>query len=233
MNDVVLFLVAHSGWILFATSFAEQMGLPLPGAAVVVAGGALAANGNVGLPVVIGWVAAGCAAADTVWFILGSRGKGRVLRWFPHLHAVQVRLDRTTLAKTVLYGTRMLAVANFLPFGSVIALHAGALDVGRFRLLMANTVAATIYAAVYAALGFAFHDQLEQILIFLNRSTAAVVVLVVVLAAGALVRWHRLRRRPRPHADRCVALEQPMGGPSACAEEPLPHPISDNFSDVQ
>ena len=50
----------------------------------------------------------------------------RVFRMFPHLQAVHLKLERATLAKTVLHGTRMLTVAKFLPFGTVIPMHADA-----------------------------------------------------------------------------------------------------------
>ena len=85
-----------------------------------MAAGALSASGKFSLLAAIGWAAAGCVVADAIWFFLGHRGKAHVYRAFPHLHSVQVRLERATLAKTVLHGTRMLTVAKFLPFGTVI-----------------------------------------------------------------------------------------------------------------
>ena len=117
MNQITQFLISHGGLILFAIGFAEQSGLPLPGAPWLMAAGALSASGKFSLFAAIGWAAAGCVVADAIWFFLGHRGKARVFRVFPHLQAVQVRLERATLAKTVLHGTRMLTVAKFLPFG--------------------------------------------------------------------------------------------------------------------
>ena len=123
MNQISQFLILHGGLILFAIAFTEQFGLPLPGAPWLMAAGALSASGKFSLLAAIGWAAAGCVVADAIWFFLGHRGKARVFRVFPHLHSVQVRLERATLAKTVLHGTRMLTVAKFLPFGTVIPMH--------------------------------------------------------------------------------------------------------------
>src|SRR6185503_12645123 len=102
-----------------------------PGAPWLMAAGALSASGKFSLLAAIGWAAAGSFVADAIWFHLGHRGKARVFRVFPHLQAVRVKLERATLARTVLHGTRMLTVAKFLPFGSVIPMHAGAMGVGR------------------------------------------------------------------------------------------------------
>ena len=196
MNAITQFLISHGGVILSAIAFTEQFGLPLPGAPWLMAAGALSASGKLSLLAAIGWAATGCVAADAIWFFLGHRGKARVFRVFPHLHSVQVRLERATLAKTVLYGTRMLTVAKFLPFGTVIPMHAGALEVGRLRFLLVDAFTSVVYAAVYAALGFAFHNQLEQAVAFLRKLGTVSLVLIVVLAGTYFVRWF-LKQHPK------------------------------------
>jgi len=200
MNAITQFLISHGGLILFAIAFAEQFGLPLPGAPWLMAAGALSASGKFSLLAAIGWAAAGCVVADAIWFFLGHRGKARVFRVFPHLRSVQVRLERATLAKTVLHGTRMLTVAKFLPFGTVIPMHAGALEVGRLRFLLVDAFTSVVYAAVYAALGFAFHNQLEQAVVFLHKLTAGSLLLLLLLAGTYLV-YRFLKRRPKRGTD--------------------------------
>ncbi len=199
MNQITQFLIAHGGLILFVITFTEQFGLPLPGAPWLMAVGALSASGKFGLLAAIGWAAAGCIVADAIWFFLGYRGKARVFRVFPHLHSVQVRLERATLAKTVLHGTRMLTVAKFLPFGTVIPMHAGALEVGRLRFLLVDAFTSVVYAAVYVALGFTFHNQLEQVVVFLRKLGVVSLVLILVLAGGYVV--HRFLKHRRPQHD--------------------------------
>jgi membrane protein DedA with SNARE-associated domain len=81
----------------------------------------------------------------------------------------------------------MLTVAKFLPFGTVITIHAGALEVGRLRFLLVDAFTAVVYAAVYAALGYAFHNQLEQAVAFLHKLGTVSLVLIVVLAGGYVV----------------------------------------------
>jgi len=197
VNQITEFLIAHGGLILFAIAFAEQSGLPLPGAPWLIAAGALAASGKFDLIAGISWAALGCVAADAIWFFVGHRGKARVFRMFPHLEAVQVKLQRATLARTVLHGTRMLTMAKFLPFGTVIPVHAGAMEVGRLRFLLVDAFCSVVYSAVYAALGFAFHDQLEQVVAFIQSLSAVSLVLLATLA-GIYVAYRLLKRRRKP-----------------------------------
>lgn len=196
MNEIIAFTVAYGGLILFLAGFAEQTGLPFPGSLVSIAAGALAADGKFDLLAVVGWTALGCITADAILFVLGRRGQMRVVRVFPHLQAVQVRLERATLAKTVLHGLRVLTVAKFVPFGQVAAMHAGALHVSRRRFLLVDGFSSVVYAAVYASLGFAFHNQLEQMVVILQK-LGSVSVLLVGILAGTYVVYRFLKRSPK------------------------------------
>jgi membrane protein DedA with SNARE-associated domain len=205
VNQITQFILSYGGPLLFLVSFAEQSGLPFPGAPFLVAAGALAASGKFDLIAGIGWAAAGCVAADAIWLLLGHRGKARVFRMFPHLQAARVKLDRATLAKTVLHGTRMLTAAKFLPWGTVIPMHAGALEVGRLRFLLVDALSAVVFATVYAALGFAFHKQLEQVVAILQDLGAVSLLLTAVLVAGYVIRWflkHDPKRKARPDPEK-------------------------------
>jgi len=205
MNQITQFLISYGGLFLFAAGFMEQSGLPFPGGLCILAAGALAASGKYSLIAAVCWGAAGCVAADAIWFHLGHRGKSGVFRVFPHLHGVQSTLREATLTGSVLHGARMLTVAKFLPFGTVIPLHAGAMEVGSLRFLLVNAFASVVYAAVYAALGFAFHKQLEQVVAFLRKLGTVSLLLIVVLAGGYVVHWflkHHAKRDARPDPEK-------------------------------
>ena len=89
MSQITQFLISYGGLFLFAAGFMEQSGLPFPGGLCILAAGALAASGKYSLIAAVCWGAAGCMAADAIWFHLGHRGKSGVFRVFPHLHGVQ------------------------------------------------------------------------------------------------------------------------------------------------
>lgn len=205
MSRITQFLISYGGLLLFVIGFAEQNGLPLPGAPWLLAAGALSASGKFSLFAAIGWTAAGSIVADAIWFFLGHRGRARVFRVFPHLKSVQVRLARATLAKAILHGVRMLTLAKFLPVGnSVVAMHAGALEVSRLRFLLADAFASVVYASVYASLGYAFHNQLEQVVAVLQKLGTVSLVLIAVLAVAYVVHWfvkHHRKKEPPTHPE--------------------------------
>ena len=78
MNQITQLILSYGGLFLFVAGFVEQSGLPFPGALWLLAAGALAAEGKFSLIAAICWAAAGCLAADSIWFHLGRRGKSRV-----------------------------------------------------------------------------------------------------------------------------------------------------------
>jgi membrane protein DedA with SNARE-associated domain len=92
-------------------------------------------------------------------------------------------------------------MAKFLPFGMVIPMHAGALEVGRLRFLLVDAFCSVVYAAVYAALGFAFHNQLEQAVAVLQKLGTVSLVLIVVLAGGYVVYSFSRHRRGQHHSE--------------------------------
>ena len=55
MNEIIHIVIAYGGPLLFVAGFAEQSGLPFPGALFLLAAGALAANGMFDLIAGIGW----------------------------------------------------------------------------------------------------------------------------------------------------------------------------------
>jgi membrane protein DedA with SNARE-associated domain len=207
MNQITQFLISYGGLFLFVAGFAEQSGLPFPGGLCLVAAGALAASGKCSLIAMLCWAAAGCVTADAIWFFLGHRTKARVFRFFPHLQAVQVKLERATLAKTVLHGMRMLTMAKFVPLGNVIPMHAGAMEVGRLRFLVVDAFTSVVYAAVYAALGFAFHNQLVQVVAFLQK-LGTVSLLLIVVVVGAYVVHRFVKHHPEEESPASSRDEQ-------------------------
>lgn len=209
-----MFVAAYGGLILFAIAFAEQSGLPFPGAPFLVGAGALAARGQFSVLSAVGWTSFGCVAADLIWFYLGERGKLRILRVFPHLFSVQSRLYRATLSGSILHGVRMLVAAKFLPLGNMIPLHAGAMEVGMVRFLLVDGLSAVFYSALYVGLGFAFHDQLEQVLLTLQK-LGGISLILVLGAAGLFL----IIRSSRASGSR-LGTPQPAGGSPLTGESP-------------
>jgi membrane protein DedA with SNARE-associated domain len=200
VSQISQFLVLYGGLILFITVFAGESGLPLPSEPLLLAAGALAAGGRLSLFAAICWAAAGSFAADVIWFYVGQHGKNRIFQVFPHLHIVRQRLAKATQARSILHGMRMLTAAKFLPFGTVIPLHAGALEVGSLRFLLVDGACSVAYASVYILLGFFFHNHLERLTAIVQRLGMAGLLLILLLV-GIYVACEFIRRnRVRPNS---------------------------------
>jgi membrane protein DedA with SNARE-associated domain len=186
MTQISQFLISHGGLFLFVMALAEESGLPLPAAPWLLAAGALAAGGKLSFLASTWWAALGSLAGDMIWFYLGQRGKRRIFRLFPHLESVKRTIPRRLHVKLVLRGVRILTAAKFIPFGTVVSLRAGALEVGSLRFLLIDALSSVLYVGVYIALGFTFHSQLEQVVAFVGKlGVVALVLLVIAFATYA------------------------------------------------
>src|SRR6267378_5254901 len=184
MSQITQLLISHGGLFLFLTVLVDQSGLPFPAVPWLLAAGALAAGGKLSLFAVICWAALGSLAADMIWYYLGQRGKRRIFRVFPDLEFRKRTLPRKLHTRLILRGVRVLTTAKFLPFGTVVPLRAGALEVGSLRFLLIDAFSSVVYAAVYVVSGFIFHSQLEQAVAFVRK--LGVVVLPLLVAAVAV-----------------------------------------------
>jgi len=196
MSQITQLLISHGGLFLFLIVLADQSGLPLPAVPWLLAAGALAAGGKLSLFAAICWAALGSLPADMIWFYLGQRGKRRIFRVFPHWEARKRTLPRKLHTRSILRGVRVLTVAKFLPFGTVVPLRAGALEVGSLRFFLIDALSSVVYAALYVVLGFIFHSQLEEVVAFV-RKLGIGALLLVVAAVGAYLACVILKRASR------------------------------------
>src|SRR5206468_8763960 len=96
MTPTSQFLVSYGELVVFLIVFVEQSGVPLPAAPFLLAAGALAADGGIGLFEAIFCATVGSLAADTFWFYTGHRSKTRLFRLFPQWHGIRAAAARRT-----------------------------------------------------------------------------------------------------------------------------------------
>jgi membrane protein DedA with SNARE-associated domain len=187
----------------------------------LLAAGALAADGKLSLLGAICWAALGSMAADMIWFYLGQRGKRRVFRVFPGLESRKLTLPRKLHTRLILRDVRVLTAAKFLPFGTIVPLHAGALEVGSLRFFLIDAISSVVYAAVYVVSGFIFHSQLEQAVAFVRRLGGVALPLFVAAVAVYLgcVVFKRASRRTH-HLSESKSTSPTDTGGSEAKESP-------------
>jgi membrane protein DedA with SNARE-associated domain len=145
--------------------------------------------------------AAATVLADVLWFWLGRQGGGRVLRLMSRWtfsHNAAISQAKAFVAPPGLWA---IMAAKFLP-GPVMSALAGAVGMSARRFLLFDGLAALFYGSSYVTTGFLFHNQIQQVLVWLERAGHGVVGLVLVLAVGYLTCKYVLRRRAKARKSR-------------------------------
>ncbi len=181
--------------ILPALVVAEQFGIPLPAVPALLGVGALAATGQVSIPLVLGAVVTVALSVDFAWYELGRRRDPDVLaklcRMSPEPDAC------VSKAKNVFahYGAGAMLVAKFVPgLTTVMPPLAGVVAMGRGRFALYELGGVLLWAGTWLGLGYFFSDAISSIALSATR-LGRVLGVIVVAAAGAYVLVKYLRRR--------------------------------------
>ncbi len=188
-------LLTYGYLLLFAWVLMEQLGIPLPAAPVLLAAGAISADGpiNYFLALLVGVGAT--LIADTVWFFIGRSHGHRVLRLL-----CKLSLEPTTCVRRTQdsFGRRrgvLLMFAKFIPGLGILAppvAGQNGMEFGPF--LFFDGIGATLWVGTLLAAGRFFGSLLArnpQLLNWAGRFSGALLLLGV--AGFFLVRVYRRR----------------------------------------
>ena len=151
MNDIVQFVMKHGYPILFAALFAHQLGLPVPGPLFLLAAGALAAAGKLGLVAVLVLAITASVLGDWPWYEAGRRRGDKVLHFIHRLARDPDAHDRRAKETFARYGPPILVIAKFVPgLDAVTPPLAGTSRTSRLRFLTFDAVGAGLYSCAYA-----------------------------------------------------------------------------------
>src|SRR5271166_3722546 len=196
MNDVVQFVLKHGYPILFAALFARQIGLPVPAPLFLLAAGALAAAGKLGLVAALGLAVTACALADWMWYEAGRRWGDQVLHFIHRFRRDPDVHDRRAKETFARYGTPILVLDKFVPgLDAVAPPLAGSSGTSRLHFLALETVGAGLYACVYVGLGHVCSHDLERAAGYVGRAGT---LLACLAFAGLCIYVARKLVRSRP-----------------------------------
>jgi membrane protein DedA with SNARE-associated domain len=195
MHGIVLFLLRHGYWVLFANVLAEQAGLPIPAVPVMLAMGALAGLGNFSFAVALAVALCAAVASDLIWFRLG-RVRG---------HSILNLLCRISLEpdscvsniQTVFrrFGPLALVFAKFVPgLNTAAAPMAGLTRMPLLKFLAADIAGAIAWSGSALSVGYLFRDQLEDAAEHAGRMGSWLLLLLIILLA-AYIGWKYYQRQ--------------------------------------
>jgi membrane protein DedA with SNARE-associated domain len=172
------------------------IGLVAPGELAVVIGGVTAGQGHTELPVLIAVIWACALSGDLISYWLGRRlGRTFLLR---HGHLVRLTPDRLAQVERFLarHGGKTIIVGRFIGLvRSVAPFVAGSSHMPARRFIPATFVAAGLWSATFATLGYLFWESFDKAAAIAKDGTVGLVAVIAVVTLAVVV--HRSRRRPR------------------------------------
>jgi membrane protein DedA with SNARE-associated domain len=193
MDHGVEILVRYGYALLIATVFAEQIGVPVPAAPMLVAAGALVGSGRFSLALVLALSTLAAVVADAIWYELGRRKGTRILELLCRISLEPDSCVRRTEDVFARHGAKSLLVAKFVPGLSTVAPPlAGIFRMRWSRFLAFNTAGTAIWAGTFVGLGWLFADQLEAAFGYVpHLGWRSVAVVVAALAIWIAVKYVR------------------------------------------
>jgi membrane protein DedA with SNARE-associated domain len=194
VSEPLEFLVRHGYLLLFGVVLGEQLGLPLVGAPVLLAAGALAATGRFALSLVLLLPVLACLVGDGVWYTLGRRRGASVLGLLCRISLEPDSCVRRTEDTFARHGIRVLLVAKFLPgLNNVAPPLSGVTRMPFGRFLAWDAAGAGLWVLAYVGLGYALSAQLALVtasLAQLGRGAGA----LGAVGVGLYVAWKYVQR---------------------------------------
>lgn len=184
MNSLLSLIAQHGYLLVFLLVLAEAIGLPVPAAVALVAGGAAAAAHLLWLPAVIFLAITAMLLGDSLFYILG-RHMGWALLGV--LCRVSTNPETCILRSAESFykrGKITLVIAKFIPGVNTMAPPlAGSMKMRFLQFLRLDLAGASLYALAYIVLGFVSRDFLASVLHgfqLVGRSMEEVLVLAVI-----------------------------------------------------
>jgi len=198
MEELAHQLIRYGLPLVFLNVLCEQAGLPIPATPVLVMSGALAATGQMSASLVLLLGVTASLLADSVWFALGRRHGRRILKQLCRVSLSPDSCVRQTEGLFHRYGLYSITVAKFIPgFSTVAPPLAGAMGVRWIPFVLASTTAALLWIGASLAVGWIFHDALQELIDWLESLGFGALLIVGALLGGfiALKLWQRQRFR--------------------------------------
>ena len=198
MHHPAEFLIRYGYVLVFLWLVAEQGALPLPSIPLLLACGALVRTGELHPAGILLAGLAACLVADNIWFELGRRRGGKILKFLCRVALEPDSCVRKTENAFVKYGVNSLLVSKFVPgLNAVAAPLAGSSGTSRPRFLIYDTLGATIWLSSYllSRLHFQQSDRRGGCIRSAHRLAIDQSCWLSLLVTGAWIGWKYFQRQ--------------------------------------
>jgi membrane protein DedA with SNARE-associated domain len=191
----LLDLFARYGYaVVFGGVFLENTGLPVPGETALLAGAALAHNGQLSLLWVIVTAIAGATLGDNLGFFIGRRGGRRIAE----RHGWRIGLTPDRLVEFDRFfqrhGPKTVFAARFITGLRVVgAVLAGGSGMAWPTFVFYNASGAVVWCTAVAFAGYSLAHSWDTLERWIGRTGLIALALVVGIGAIGLMRARRSR----------------------------------------
>ncbi|HWC17783.1 MAG TPA: VTT domain-containing protein [Terriglobales bacterium] len=194
--ELTRFLIHHGYSVIFFWVLAEQAGMPVPSAPLLLTAGALSAEGKISFQVLLLLTFFGAFISDLMWFQLGRTQGGRMLSLLCRISLEPDSCVKNTENLFVKRGASSLLISKFLPgLNTVAQPMAGIVRLSWIKFLTYDICGTLLWAGAILAAGRLFHKQVEDVLASLRRTGASMLVIAIVAAAAWITFKYVQRRR--------------------------------------
>ncbi|MBK9623209.1 MAG: VTT domain-containing protein [Rhodocyclaceae bacterium] len=196
MHELVTLIGQYGVLMIFVVVLLEQVGLPLPAVPALVVAGALAADGQLLLPLLFGAAMLACIIGDAIWYAAGRRYGNRVLKTLcrvslsPDFCVTQARanFDR--------WGMGLVVIAKFVPgLSTVVPPLAGAMRVEWRAFFLFDGIGAMLWSACGLGAGYVMHAQVAELLSQAERlGLGALILVAVTVIVHIAAKWWQRRQ---------------------------------------
>jgi membrane protein DedA with SNARE-associated domain/rhodanese-related sulfurtransferase len=201
-------LIFHHGYIVICVVvFAEAIGVPVPGAIALVAGGAAAASGALNGAAVAVLAVVSMLAADSMLYVVGRNTGWTIMKFLCRISVDPETCILRAAESFYRRGRETLLFAKFIPgAGTMSAPLAGSMKMPFVQFLGLDFLGASFYALAYGAVGYIFRDFLAKIISGFRAAGHAFEFFLVLAVIAFIV--HRLSLYWKHRADRVVPRVQ-------------------------
>jgi len=202
MDQPLQFLLQHGYWVVFAVTFVEQIGFPLPAIPVFLMMGFLSRTGHFSIAAVLLLAVLASLLANLIWYQMGRLRGRSVLGLLCRLSLEPDSCVHRAEDMFGRHGSRVLLVGKFIPGLNTAAVPlAGMLGIPLARFCMFDVVGTLLWAGAYSGAGYFFSNQFRTIATAFSRVGIGLFPLLGVLLAAYIAwkYWQRqrfLRRLP-------------------------------------
>ncbi len=193
MSEFLLHLLtsAHGTFaytLVFGFLVACGLGLPLPEDVALVTGGYLSFIGAANLWLMLAFALSGILVGDLLVYAAGHRyGQELAHAHWLHRYLTDDKIKRVE-AYFAKYGQGLVVAARFLPGLRVVTyFSAGASEMGAWRFLLFDALAACVSAPLWIFIGRRLGRRLNHALVWVSRFHWALMGIAAVLGIGLLI----------------------------------------------